>query len=163
MPDVYNIKNRVEKVAREHQIINDYVVTFNKAHKTKDPEFFKGLVKFFKFLEKDLLGHFRFEEVVVFPAFIVGETTYGNVLMVMGLQKEHGLIEEQLEYLTQEIRRVAKSGESITNKLMNKIKKFIDLLSVHSKREIVDLYPAMNASAKTMAMLNVYIKEMDNV
>ncbi len=161
MTGVLNVQNRIEKISKEHQLINDYVVTFNKAYKTKDPEFFKGVISFFKFLEKDLLAHFRFEEVVVFPAFIVGETTYGNVLMVMGLQKEHGILEEQLEYLAQEIRRVAKSGESITNKLMNKIKKFIDLLSLHSKRELVDLFPVMNESAKSVAMLKIYIKEMD--
>lgn len=161
MPTVLNIQNRVEKIAKEHQIINDYVVTFNKAYKTKDPEFFKGLVKFFNFLEKDLLAHFRFEEVVVFPAFIVGETTYGNVLMVMGLQKEHGILEDQLDHLAQEIRRIANTDASMTNKLLEKIKNFIDLLSVHSKREMVDLFPAMNDSAKSMAMLNVYIKELD--
>lgn len=163
MTDVFNIKNKVEKIAKEHQIINNYVATFNKAHKTKDPEFFKGLVKFFKFLEKDLLAHNRFEEVVVFPAFIVGETTYGNVLLVTGLQKEHGILEEQLEHLAQEVHRVAKTGESMTNKLMGKIKNFIDLLSVHAKREMVDLYPAMNESSQTMELLKVYIKEMDKV
>jgi len=110
MTEVFNIKNPVEKISKEHQLINDYVVTFNKAYQSKDPEFFKGLVKFFKFLEKDLLAHFRFEEVVVFPAFIVGETSYNNILLVTGLLKEHGIIEEKLEYLAQEIRRVARSG-----------------------------------------------------
>ena len=163
MTDVYNIKNQVEKIAKEHQLINNYIVTFNKAYKTKDPEFFKGLVKFFKFLEKDLLAHNRFEEVVVFPAFIVGETTYTNVLLVTGLQKEHGILEEQLGHLAQEVRRVAKSGESMTNKLMGKIKNFIDLLAVHAKREMVDLFPAMNENSKAMALLRVYIKEMDKV
>jgi len=161
MTEVFNIKNPVEKISKEHQLINDYVVTFNKAYQSKDPEFFKGLVKFFKFLEKDLLAHFRFEEVVVFPAFIVGETTYNNILMVTGLLKEHGIMEEQLEYLVKEIRRVALSGEPMTSKLINKIKRFIELLSVHAKIELVDLFPAMSENFKSMEMLKVYIKEMD--
>jgi len=160
MTEVFNIKNPVEKISKEHQLINDYVVTFNKAYQSKDPEFFKGLVKFFKFLEKDLLAHFRFEEVVVFPAFIGGETTYNNILMVTELLKEHGIMEEQLEYLVKEIRRVAVSGDPMTNKLMNKIKKFIDLLSVHAKIELVDLFPAMSENVKSIEVLEVYIKEL---
>jgi iron-sulfur cluster repair protein YtfE (RIC family) len=163
MSEILNIKNQVGKIAKEHQLINNYVVTFNKAYQTQDPEFFKGLVKFFKFLEKELLAHFRFEEIVVFPAFIAGEASYDNILMVTGLQKEHGILEERLEYLIQEIRRIATSGKPMTNKLMSRIKKFIDLLSVHAKRELVDLFPVMNENVKSMEMLKVYIKEIDKV
>ena len=108
-----------------------------------------------------MLSHFRFEEVVVFPAFIIGENTYGNSLMLLGLQKEQGVLEQQFESLVQEVKNIISSGGALDEQTIYEIKKFIDLLAVHAKREMVDLYPAMNESAKSNAMFKIYIKEMN--
>lgn len=162
MDGIYNINNMVAKIAKEHLIITKYVAEFNKKLKTRDKEFFKGIVSFFDFLEKDLLSHFRFEEVVIFPASIIGESEYGNVLMVMSLQKEHGTIENQLQVLMSEIKGLKASHEKLSNKLIDKIKDFFELLKAHAKREMTDLFPMVDANAKSKALLEIYIKEQDN-
>ncbi|MDA3898608.1 MAG: hemerythrin domain-containing protein [Desulfobacteraceae bacterium] len=162
MEGIYNINNKVAKIAKEHEIIIKYVVEFNKKLKARDKEFFKGIVSFFDFLEKDLLSHFRFEEVVIFPASLIGESKYGNVLMVMSLQKEHGTIENQLQVLISEIKGLKDSHEKLSNELINKIKDFFELLKTHAKREMTDLFPMVDANAKSKALLEIYIKEMDN-
>ena len=99
MDGIYNIDNMVAKTSQEHLIITKYIAEFNSKYKNRDKEFFKGIASFFDFMEKDLLRHFRFEEVVIFPASMMGDSKYGNVLMVMSLQKEHGIIENQLQVL----------------------------------------------------------------
>lgn len=163
MDGVYNINNQVAKLSREHILINQYISEFNKNFKAKDREFFKGIATFFDFLEKELLGHFRFEEVVIFPASLVGESTYGNVLMVMTLQKEHGILETQFEALKSEIRNLRQNKAPLTNETIEKIKLFFDSLKNHAKREMTDLYPMVDANAKSKALLEVYAKEMTAV
>ncbi len=163
MDGIYNIDNMVAKIAKEHKIITKYVVEFNNKLKTRDKEFFKGISSFFDFLEKDLLLHFRFEEVVIFPAAIVGESKYGNVLMVTTLQKEHGMLENQLQLLISELNDLKKNHQKLSNELIDKIKLFFDALKTHAKREITDLYPMIDANPKSKALLEVYAKEMTNV
>ena len=163
MEGVYNIDNQIAKIAKEHKIITDYVVTFNKSLKTRDKEFFKGIATFFNFLEKDLLHHFRFEEVVIFPAAIAGETTYGNTLMVMFLQKEHGMLENQLQILGTEIKNIKTSHEKLTNEMIERIRIFFEALKDHAKRELTDLYPIIDANAKSKSLVEVYIEEMKNI
>lgn len=160
MDGVYNINSKVAKLSREHVLINQYVSEFNKNFKTKDREFFKGIETFFVFLEKELLNHFRFEEVVIFPASLVGESTYGNVLMVMTLQKEHGILETQLEALKSEIRNLRENKAPLTDEPIDKIKLFFDSLKNHAKREMTDLYPMIDANSKCKALLEIYAKEM---
>jgi len=161
MNTIYHLNSRVEKISQEHKIIIDYVAKFNKSYKEQDEEFFKGIATFFNFLEKDLLAHFRYEEVVIFPASITGESNYGNTLMVMSLQKEHGLLENQLQCLIDELKIVKSSHEKLTSELIEKIKLFIDALKTHAKREMTDLYPMLNDSAKCKALLEVYAKDIE--
>lgn len=40
MNGIYNIDNMVAKIAKEHKIITEYVVKFNKSLKNRDKEFF---------------------------------------------------------------------------------------------------------------------------
>ena len=163
MNGIYHVNTRVEKLSKEHKIIIDYVAKFNKSYQERDKEFFKGLATFFDFLEKDLLAHFRYEEVVIFPASVMGESSYGNTLMVMSLQKEHGMMENELQYLINELKALKASHEKLSNELIEKIKSFIDVLKNHSKREMTDLYPMLNGNTKSKALFDVYVKEMDTV
>jgi hemerythrin-like domain-containing protein len=163
MNGIYNVNTRLEKLSNEHKIIIDYVGKFNKSYKDRDKEFFKGLANFFNFLEKDLLAHFRYEEVILFPASIMGESNYGNTLMVMTLQKEHGIMEHQLQNLVVELKALQSSREKLSSALIEKVKAFIDFLKTHAKREMTDFYPMLNANAKSKALLAVYAKEMDTI
>lgn len=160
MDGIYNINNQVAKIAREHQIITDYVVKFNKGLQNRDKEFFKGISSFFNFLEKDLLMHFRFEEVVIFPASIVGESKYGNILMVMTLQKEHGMLEIRLRALMAKIKNLLASREKMSNELIEEMRVFFDDLKTHAKREMTDLFPMVDASPKSKSLLEIYATEM---
>lgn len=161
MDGIYNIDNMVSKVSKEHHIIIKYIAEFNNKYKTRDKEFFKGIASFLDFLEKDLLSHFRFEEVVIFPASMIGESKYDNILMVMSLQKDHGMIENQLQVLMADIKALKTSHEKLSNELINRIKDFFELLKIHTKREMTDLYPMIDVNTKSKSLLEVYIKEMD--
>jgi len=163
MNGIYNINNDIAKIAREHTLITEYVVSFNKNLKNRDKKFFKGIASFFNFLEKELLSHFRFEEVVIFPASLVGESKYGHILMVMTLQKEHGMLENQLQLLTAEIKNLQTSHKKLSNELIEEMSGFFDDLKTHAKREMTDLFPMMDANPKAKALIEVYTKELTNV
>ena len=162
MDGIYKIDNMVAKISKEHKIITDYVVKFNKSLQIRDKEFFKGIAAFFNFLKKDLLQHFRFEEVVIFPASIVAEPRYENILMIMSLQKEHGLLENQLQVLNAEINALKLAREKLSNELIERIKLFFDELKIHAKREMTDVFPMIDANPKSKALIEIYAKEMNN-
>jgi len=163
MSKISNVNNEIAKISREHKIITEYVVKFNQSLKNRDKKFFKGIADFFDFLEKDLLLHFQFEEIVIFPTAIVGESKYDNILMVMTLQKEHGMIENQLKNLMSEIKGLKQSHKKLTMELINKIKLFFNDLKTHAKREMTELFPMVDANPKSKALLKIYIKEMNNI
>ena len=122
MDGIYNINNKMAKIAGEHQLITRYAVEFNNNLKNQNKAFFKGLAEFAGFLEKDLLAHFRFEEVAVFPAALVGESTYGNILMVMSLQKDHGVLEDHLQHLQAELQAIKTTHQKLTMEMIDKFK-----------------------------------------
>ena len=161
METVYNIDNQVAKIAKEHKIITDYVVKFNNSLKNRDKEFFKGISGFFDFLAKDLRGHFLFEEMVIFPAALAGEPAYENILMVMGLQKEHGALEENLDALIFQLNELKTSRQKLTNELINQIKAFFDTLKAHAKLEMTDLFPMVDANPKSKALVEKYAAEVN--
>ena len=161
MEGSYNSDNAVAKISKEHKIITEYVIKFNKSLKIRDKEFFKGILTFLNFLETDLLQHFRFEEVVIFPAAIAGDPQYGNILMVMSLQKEHGLLENQLQILSAEINALKISREKLSNELIERIRIFLEELKKHAKREMTDLFPMVNANPQSKSLLPIYAEEMN--
>ncbi len=163
MDNVYNINNQVAKIAKEHKIITDYVVKFKESLKNRDKKFFKGLATFFDFLEKDLKQHFRFEETIIFPAAISGDTQYDNVLLVLSLAKEHGMFETQLQALQSEIKQIQVSREKLSTDLIDRIKEFLDALKTHAKREITDLFPMVDANPASKDLLQVYATEMTRI
>jgi len=161
MENVYNIDNQVAKIAKEHKIITDYVVKFNNSLKNRDKDFFKGIAAFFDFLAKDLRGHFLFEEMVIFPAAIAGEPAYENILMVMSLQKEHGILEENLNTLIAELNDLKVTRQKLSTELINQIKTFFDALKTHAKREMTDLFPMVDAKPESKALVEKYATEMN--
>ena len=48
-----------------------------------------------KFFKMEILGHFRYEEEVVFPSVLVSNPTDDVISLVLELQKEHGIIQSE--------------------------------------------------------------------
>ena len=161
METVYNIDNQVAKIAKEHKIITDYVVKFNSSLKNRDKEFFKGIAGFFDFLANDLRGHFLFEEMVIFPAAIAGKPAYENILMVMSLQKDHGVLEENLNALIVQLNDLKINRQKLTTELINQIKAFFDALKAHARSEMTDLFPIVDATPESKALMEKYAAEMN--
>jgi hemerythrin-like domain-containing protein len=162
MNEVNNIINTMTKISKEHKIITDYVSLFNTKLKEKDREFFEGLNAFIGFLKKDLLKHFHMEELIFFPAAILGERAYDTTLMVMNLQKDHGILENQLKSLIDDIKDRKLNPENIEDELMEKIKGFFDALKIHAKREFIELYPMINENPRSKALMKSYFEEIKN-
>jgi iron-sulfur cluster repair protein YtfE (RIC family) len=154
MTEIFNIDNPVLKLSKEHQLINDYAVRFSKNKKNPDEAFLKDLQTFLSFLKKDLERHFRMEELVLFPAAINGIPSYATTLLVLNLQKEHGMLENELKTILALEKHIKE--ESGRQKILSKTGKFIEDLKNHARVEMTELFPMIDASGKCMALLNEY-------
>ncbi len=160
MNEIHNINNAIAKISKEHKIITDYVVVFNSKSEEKDQEFFHGLNRFIEFLKKDLLKHFRIEELIFFPAAILGEKAYDTTLMVMNLQKDHGLLECRLNALIREIKDHKVDPTNLRDEALLQIKEFLEALKVHAKRELLELYPMLDENPRSKALMKSYFQEI---
>jgi len=155
---VQNIDNIIAKLSREHKLISDYVVKFAKGKLSMDEGFFSGLDAFLDFLKKDLLNHFELEEMVFFPAAAIGAASYDTTLMVLSFQKDHGILEKELENI---LARKEKAGKGKTDpELIEILSGFFSALKVHAKREFVELYPLIDSDPRCKTLVKQYLQDL---
>ena len=157
--EVQNIANVVAKMSKEHKIVTDYIVRFKKSLNRQDKEFFKEFNNFINFLQKDLLRHFEIEELFFFPAAARGDASYDTTHLVLGLQKDHGFIEGQLQLLMEEIKLADSWDEMMKGKLMEKMDRFFTVLANHCRQEFTELYPLIDGNNNCRALLKEYIEQ----
>jgi iron-sulfur cluster repair protein YtfE (RIC family) len=160
MADIDNINNMVAKISKEHKIITDYVIVFFEKIKKKDKEFVDGLNEFVNFLKKDLLRHFNIEELVFFPAAILGAAAYESTLMVMNLQKDHGALEKQLQAIIELSKNADLSQESLNQAMIASLETFFKQLKIHVKREMIELFPMIDENPRSRSLLKSYAAEL---
>ncbi|MGM0453385.1 MAG: hemerythrin domain-containing protein [Thermodesulfobacteriota bacterium] len=153
-----NIDNAIAKLSQEHKLIADYVAKFSKGKSQKDKAFFAQLNQFIEFLKKDLLKHFELEEYVFFPAAVNGSPSYDTALLVLNFQKEHGILEKELEAI------LARQNEIGPGKLdaalLKSIGSFFEKLKVHAKRELIELFPLIDENDHCKSLVRQYLDEI---
>ncbi len=152
-----SIDNVIARLSGEHKLIADYVVRFSKGVAQQDEAFFSKLHEFFDFLKKDLLRHFEMEELVFFPAAVDGAASYDTTLMVLHFQKEHGILEKELEWMLEQKHRFAPGQTDAA--LIETVTHFFERLKVHAKRELIELFPLIDADRRCKAMVKRYLEE----
>lgn len=160
MSQIQNIDNPVLKISNEHKIIIDYVTRFSKNRANPDPAFADDLKIFLNFLKKDLKNHFRLEELVFYPAALNGDPSYATSLLVINLTREHGVLETRLKAIQAVEKRVGKT--KAREELLEKMGSFFDDLKDHARREIIELFPLIDANARCTALLKQYIQEVQS-
>lgn len=160
MPELYNIDNPVLRISNEHKIITDYAARFSKNRENPDPAFEKDLQSFLKFLKKDLKQHFRLEELIFYPAALNGDPSYATSLLVLNLTREHGIFETRVKAILAVEKRL--DDEKRRTSLMEQIGNFFDDLKDHARREIIELFPLIDANARCTALLKQYIQEVQS-
>ncbi|NOY70380.1 MAG: hemerythrin domain-containing protein [Deltaproteobacteria bacterium] len=150
-----NIENATAKIAGEHKLITDYVERFLKAYKHRDKAFFGELSAFMSLMEKELYNHFSLEERVFFPAAVHGAKDYDITLMVLNLQKEHGLLETRLSGILKN--KYAIVSGRMENPLVKTIADFLKDLGSHAEMEMRDLFPAMDENIRCKTLMERYL------
>jgi iron-sulfur cluster repair protein YtfE (RIC family) len=160
MSSIPSVSNIIAKLSGEHKIITDYVVKYNEKLKQKDEEFFNTLNEFLDFLKQDLLKHFEIEELVFFPAAILGAPSYETTLMVMSLQKEHGSLEKQLQLLIKELKDSGVTRDRFNDMGQELFKNFFEQLKIHAKRELIELFPMIDENPRSRSLIKSFAEEL---
>ncbi len=158
MADIRNIDNAILKLSKEHQLINHYAARFTTNQKKPDPAFLEDLPSFLSFLEKDLKKHFRMEEILFFPAALNGDPSYETSLLVLHLQKEHGILETRLKTVLAAGKRVQQGKDAAL--AFQKIGAFFEVLKNHARLEITELFPLIDKNKNCTALLKRYAHEV---
>ncbi len=158
MAEIQNIDNAILKLSKEHQIIADYVVRFSRNMKNPDPAFQEELQSFLSFLNKDLKNHFKMEELLFFPAALNGDPTYTTSLLVLNLQKEHGVLETRLKSIQAMEKRLKSKNRS--DDALQEIGAFLEDIKNHARQEVTELFPLIDENEKCVALLKEYAAEL---
>ncbi len=153
---VHNINNAVARLSKEHTVIVEFADKFKKAKQENSPTLDKDIKEFVKFLESNLREHFELEELLFFPAAILGSQSYETTLLVLNFEKEHGMLETMLSSLLDELKQTGK----IDKELLERFEDFFRQLKLHAKRELIELFPCIDENVKSKALLMRFAQEM---
>lgn len=95
-----------------------------------------------KFFKMEILGHFRYEEEVVFPSVLVSNPTDDVISLVLELQKEHGIIQSEfVHFMDDFISNGVTDNRARYRKARKKAQYIIERLLAHSAKEDDRLVP----------------------
>jgi len=153
--------NIVARLAREHQIINRYVKDFENKFAINDPNIlFAKLSDFSKAMERELVRHFELEELIFFPAALIGNPDYNTTLLVLKLQKEHGALERDLETICRFVNSGVQDHDRINPILLKKINRFFDILKIHARTELTELFPLIDSTPASKKLLDQFAADL---
>jgi iron-sulfur cluster repair protein YtfE (RIC family) len=177
---VMRIDNVVLTLSKEHKIINDYVIEYRKMLENPDHDLqVQDLDTLFDLMERDLIRHFQFEEQIIFAAVLAGEQNSTIVNTVDVLQREHGVMLEQLNSLIADLKMLLKEQQNVehdsTEKdvlngsathakptpIRGKIDSFMDLMKKHARNEIENIFPVIDSDHEKMSCLNELLSKFN--
>lgn len=154
--NISSINNVVLTLSKEHKIINDYVIACRKMFED-DIYTIQNLETLFGLMEKDLCAHFQFEETILFQAAVSGAKNQGIADLVAVLKREHDTIREHLAMMISYIQSLARADKTIEKISKDKVDSFMQLIKTHSRNEMVQLFPLIDADPEKIRALNKLI------
>ena len=94
------------------------------------------------------------EELLFFPAALNGDPTYTTSLLVLNLQKEHGVLETRLKAIQAIEKRLKEKNRS--DEALKKIGDFLEDIKNHARQEVTELFPLIDKNEKCVALLKEY-------
>lgn len=154
--DTTKIDNVVLTLSKEHKIITDYAITCREMLDGFGNEYLtQTLFTLFSYMENDLRKHFHFEEQILFQTALSGipKDQYIQTL-VKSLEEDHEWLLEELDQISSELKSLLKSLKNIDKLLEDRIGVFMKRLRDHSRKEIKELFPLIDADEDKLKILN---------
>lgn len=150
--DIQTINNPVLRASREHEIIFRYVVDFDRMMQHKAYQaLFEQTRSRIKEFQRELLSHFRAEETRVFPSAIaVFARDSEAVTLILGLQRDHGRLEQRLADLVER----SSPEAHLCPRFVAAMEAFLHELKAHARKEIELLFPRLSGSAEWLAQMS---------
>ncbi|HID18431.1 TPA: hemerythrin domain-containing protein, partial [Candidatus Bathyarchaeota archaeon] len=101
------------------------------------------------FFKRNVIGHFEFEEKMVFPPILLGHATPEAIKLILELQREHGSILKELEEFQKIIsEKVFPLDEETYERLNVMGRRIIDSLLGHASKEDDKLLPILRKNSR---------------
>ena len=147
--EMFMIKRKVDaqylKASQEHTIVYEYLDTLRSRINDEHAE--AGLPQLKETLhafEKAIQDHFELEEQALFPAALTCLPDLDVIDTVLCLQKEHGHLERDLDNILTLLQNQPSDKIAIPPKLIDNLKKYIELMDTHAHEEIDLLFNKMD-------------------
>jgi len=148
------INNSILKLSNEHKVFLDVLEKLERILlETDNRKMLADLEACTEHLQEQLAAHFSFEENVLFKAFLVGIPTDRTVEKVLGLVKQHGVMLNHLQYW-RGLAAVHHAENSAQIRFQHQMMvHFVDLLKVHVKTEIEEIYPMIAQNPRCLQLI----------
>ncbi len=130
MESVHESKDVLKRFIEDHEMISEYVEDFGEmVDFLHEEETWSKIRSAENFCKQNLIGHFKFEEEVVFPVILSGAATPESIRLILELQKEHGSISKEAG----EFQSLIPESSSLLNEEINEKLNFIGRNLFNSK------------------------------
>jgi len=143
-----NINNVILKNSNEHKIILDYVAKYDQLLQAQDFGLLqRQMTATVEAMLRDLADHFAAEEKYFFPAALAGCANPADIVLVLQLQKEHGVLETELAWISEKLGRAgSQRNTEPARDFYRQVAGFLNRLKDHARLEIVSLFPLIDAT-----------------
>lgn len=149
-----NVNNPILKQSQEHKIILNYVARFDQALMDNKKEELVAMIRTISsFFQKDLKNHFKMEEKIFFPAVILGNGSEESVTMILELQKDHGMMEKEMERILDVVQLGKTHSANVDKPLLELFEPFLHDIKDHARREVEELFPLIDTSDECKALV----------
>ncbi len=151
-------ENIFQRISGEHKIITQHVMTLQKMMSDKDSSVdLTEVAMALDLMRRGLETHFSIEEKLLFKIGLIHLPVEFHEC-IHELSQEHGLLNHHLDRVIISVQAAIKERYPWDEDLAEAVTEFLDQLKEHAKKEIVDLFPALenNAAAKAQCLLTVH-------
>jgi hemerythrin-like domain-containing protein len=133
------------RLIKYHEQISEYLDDIGEMLKfLDDEEAWKKIKPIDDFFQKNIVGHFKFEEEKIFSTCLLKIATPESIRLILELQREHGKILTKLEEFRKIIPEKDKPlNQGVINKLNLLGREILDILLAHASKEDDELLPIL--------------------
>ena len=160
VPQTTDIENIVKRISAEHKIITQHVVVLQAMMGRQEPPVPLTQVEMtLNLMKKEITTHFYIEEKIFFKIGLahLPDSFHG---LIHELAQEHRDMKDQLDRIIVSVQEAIEKRASWGEELKGALREFLGQVKEHAKKEIVDLFPALENSTQAKAQFLLTLRKI---